>query len=267
MASVVERDALVGNLLDRVDELERRLRYLEDTQPGIGGEAADKLAYYRADGSLHAPADVCPDGETSWGTWSRLVNRGLMPTDHFRSGAIPDGFSWIADGTFGGAPGGLAYSNQGTYLAVNTAAGPNFLADAITVYADKQFVARLATGITTEIGVRLDDGSDNNYAEIVLDPDDVGAYRVDFRFRAGGGAVTDNAGPLVCVSEAVVVKLVWYSATPMAIGYILGEHGLVANVGGFNTGALGWTPARVGLVVRGNNGNYALCDWFYSDFA
>src|SRR4030042_650580 len=129
MTSLVERDALVGNLLDRVDALERRIRYMEDTQPGVGGEAANKLAYYRPDdGSLHAPADICPDGGTSWGLWSRLVNRGWTPTDHFRSGLIPTGFSWIADGTFGGAPGALLYSIQNTYLGAITAAGPNFLA-------------------------------------------------------------------------------------------------------------------------------------------
>jgi hypothetical protein len=265
--SLIERDALVGNLLDRLDELERRIRYMEDTHPGVGGEAADKLAYYReTDGSMHAPGELCPDGEASWGIWSRLVNRGVTPIDHFRSGAIPTGFSWIADGTFAGAPGGLGYSSQGTYLAAAVTAGPHFLADAIAVYADKVFVARLMTGIITEIGVRLDDGGDNNYAEIILDPDDVGAYRVDFRYRAGGGGVTDVPGPVYPCSEAVAVYLAWYAATPQVIGYILGEHGMVISVGGFATGAVGWTPARVGIVVRGNGGNYAYCDWIYSTF-
>ena len=56
--SIVERDALVGNLLDRLDALERRLRYMEDTHPGVGGEAAGKLAYYREDGSLHTPNGI-----------------------------------------------------------------------------------------------------------------------------------------------------------------------------------------------------------------
>jgi len=266
--SLIERDALVGNLLDKVDEMERRIRYLEDTHPGAGGEAADKLAYYReTDGSMHAPGELCPDGEASWGIWSRLVNRGVTPIDHFRSGAIPDGFSWINDGTFGGTPGVLAYNFRGTYLRTYSQVGPYFLADAITVYANKVFMARLMTGITTEIGVRLDDGSNDNYAEIVLDPDDVGAYRVNFRYRAGGGGVTDIPGSLYPCSEMIVAELYWYSVTPQVLGFIVGEHGETFNLSGFGTGAVGWTPARIGIVMRNNDGNYAYCDWIYSDFA
>lgn len=65
MASIVDRDALVDNLLDRIDRMEERIRILEATHPGIAGEEADKLAYYRADdGSLHAPGTVELDLDT-----------------------------------------------------------------------------------------------------------------------------------------------------------------------------------------------------------
>ena len=213
--------------------------------------------------------DCYPDIDP-YGLFARSTNRvGLTTyTDHFRSGVIPTGFSWIADGTFNGAPAGiLDYDHQGTYLRVQADNTPHFLADAITTYADRNFYARLRTGWFTEIGVRLDDGSDNNYTEIILDPDNIGAYNVDFRYRAGGGAVTDVPGPLYPASELVVVRLLWLSATPAVYGYTIGENGDSVNMTGFNTGALAWTPARVGIKVQVNGGSAGIVDWFYSGFS
>lgn len=270
MPSIIERDALVGNLLERLDQLEERVRILEATHPGLAGEAAGKLAYYReADGGQYAPEDVYPDGESDRGLFARMVNRAGISvyTDHFRSGAIPTGFSWIADGTFNGTPGGIDYSHRSSYLRVVADSTPHFLADAITTYSDRWFLARVSTGYATEIGLRLDDGSDDNYAEIILDPDNVGGYNVDFRYRAGGGAVTDTPGPYYPATELAVVALYWYSVTPAVWGYLYRENGDLASLNGFATGALAWTPARVGIKVQVNGGDPGIVDWFYSTFS
>lgn len=212
--------------------------------------------------------DVRPDDDP-YGLWARCVNRyGLaLYTDHFRSGVIPAGFSWINDGTFLGTPGTLEYSREGTYMIASTATQPNFLADAIAAYAGRVFVARLRAASVTEIGVRCDDGTDSNYAEIVLDPDNLGAYNVDFRYRAGGGAVTDVPGPLYPASEYVTVYLRSNSTGPRFQGYTIAEDRLANPVTAWDTGVIAWVPARVGIVIRGNGGSFACCDKFYSTFA
>jgi len=52
VGSIVERDALVGNLLDRLEALEARIGVLEATHPGMPGTEAGKLAYFDEDGYL-----------------------------------------------------------------------------------------------------------------------------------------------------------------------------------------------------------------------
>jgi len=207
--------------------------------------------------------------DPQWDEWTRDYDRAgrAVYTDHFRSGVIPTGFSWIADGTFNGTPAALDYDVQSTYLSAASDATPHFLADAITVYDNQSMYARIRTGSTTEFGIRLDDGTNNNYAEIILDPG-VGNYVVDFRHRTGGGAVTDTPGPTVLTSEYVTVRLYWYAASDTIYGYLIGEEGAIINLTGFATGgALAWVPARVGFVVQVDGGYPGYCDWFYSTFS
>lgn len=234
-------------------ELVRRISKLEDRVARLG----DLLSTHRH------------HRDPTWDLWIRNVDRRgrAVYTDHFRSGNIPAGFAWIADGTFNGAPAAIDYNDRGTYLQSRADNTPHFLADAITTYDDKALHARVTIGQTAELGIRIDDGSDNNYAQIILDPDNLGSYTVNFRFRAGGGAITDNAGPTHLCGEFVIIRLVWASATPLINGRIIGEHGRGVTISGFTTGALAWTPSRIGFVYYINNGDYTYADWFYSDFS
>lgn len=220
--------------------------------------------------------DVYPDGELDGyadnaqrGLFARQSNRiGIKNyTDHFRSGALPTGFSWISDGTFNGAPADLDYNAVGSYMIARASSTPHFLADAITSYAGYSFYARMRTGWQTEFGVRADDGTDNNYAELICDSDGAGGYHVDFRYRAGGGAVTDVQGPYYPASEFCVVRLYHYAATPAFRGYLVAENAFDLWVSNWDTGAIAWTPSRVGFKLQVNGGNQAAADWFYNEFS
>lgn len=68
--SIIERDALIDNLLDRQEQLEERVRILEATHPGLAGTFADTLAYYDADGDQVTANDVRVAGGLSVGDTS-----------------------------------------------------------------------------------------------------------------------------------------------------------------------------------------------------
>jgi len=147
-------------------------------------------------------------------------------------------------------------------MRVAADASPHFYADAITEYDEKNIVARLSTGHTTDIGLRVDDGTNNNYTEIYLDAQNDGTYDVTFRTQAG-----QNAGPTYPCSEMVVVRLRWVTATPAVVGYTVNEDGYRNTIVNFTTGVIAWTPSRVGIVVYNNSAHWSIVDWFYSTFS
>jgi hypothetical protein len=207
--------------------------------------------------------------DPQWDEWLRMVDRNgrAVYADHFRSGVIPTGYTWDAAAPYNGAPGTVSYNYQGTYMYVAVSQGACLLHKHITDYSGHSLTARLTVGWTTEIGLRIDDGSDDNYVMIILDPDNAGAYNLDYRYRAGGGAVTDVPGPQHLCGEFVVPSLYYNAATPAFDGFIKGEHGAWLSVGSFNTGAIAWVPSRIGIVVQGNSGDLAFCDWFWTDMS
>lgn len=213
--------------------------------------------------------DVQPDNDPH-GLFARLVNRTGIGTysDHFRSGVIPAGFAWIVDGTFNGIPGTLSYSLMGTYLAATSTATPHFLATPVVGFANARYTARISAGQTTEIGIRLDDGTNANTAEVMLTAAaQPGMYQAEFRQTLGGVPAAAAPGPIQSRSEFITVRLYWRSASVQVFGYILSETGSTIGITGWNTGAgLAWVPARVGIKVRINGGDGGYVDWFYSTF-
>lgn len=263
MDKATERE--IQKLRAEVNDLRNRFKLMLSGRGGyVNGLIRQDGDHYLEDGH-----DVYPDGD-EFGLWQRLVNRqGIaIYSDHFRSGIIPTGFSWISDGTFNGTPSvTLDYDHRDTYLRVASSSPPHFLAHAITSYSAKAIFARMRTGINTVIGLRIDDGSDDNYAEHYLDPGgascEVGEYQVTFKYRADGGTPTSQVGPVFPASEFCTLRL-YYHTTTSILGYLISESGDNVNMSSFATGATTWTPSRVGFIVSVNSGNPGLIDWFYN---
>jgi hypothetical protein len=209
--------------------------------------------------------------DPQWDEWTRLVNHYGRTEwdDHFRSGVIPAGYAWQG-APFGGAPGGaggtLDYSFHGTYLRVICDVSPHFLATGVVAYADKWFVARCDTGNGTQVGIRADDGTNNNYAEIYLNPQNNNTVQVTFAFRAGGGAITTNASPSVRSDIPHVMMLVYNSGLPGFFGYTARESGRYDAQNNHTTGAIAWVPSRIGLLFRNNMGFSACVDFIYNEY-
>ena len=229
--------------------------------------------------------DVYPDDEAmvhptiaarlARGLWGRLVNRHFSKIydDHFRSGVMPAGYAWITDATFTGTPPNGSVVQMPSYWGFESTAGgggvPPYFMARVPNFASlwwASFHARVQTPRVTEVGVRMDDGSDNNYGMIILDPDDVGGYNVDFRYRIGGGAVTDVPGPYRIATEFTVAELYWnIGAGNQIFGRLKSESGGTVFMNGFSVNAIGWTPTRAGLVLYGAGGanTTASCDWIH----
>lgn len=152
----------------------------------------------------------------------------------------------------------------------------SFLSKAITNAAaswqNKGISARIRTGLTTEVGVRVDDGTDDNYAELYVTGALANAtQRLDFRYRTGGGSPTVvSSGLIIPCDTFVVVDLVcyWSGSQYFFYGYLHTEDGMTVNISGFSTPAVTWCPAagRVGLFGNLDNGNYGSFDFFSSSF-
>jgi len=231
-----------------------------------------------------AGGDIFPNADAR-GLAARFVNpTGLTSwTAHFRPGETTGpGEGSLAAFAWQGAPfttpvlASYAYAND--YLRwVHSSAARFFLSCPITnsaaAWQNKSIWGRLAATCYGSFGLRIDDGTDNNYVEIYLDATAAdGDQRLRFSYRSGGGAVvTNTAKPVLLQGSFVVLRLrCYYSAETYAVyGYSVNETGGSDNIANFGTPAISWCPTagRVGLVgTTTAASNPQVCDWFYTNF-
>jgi hypothetical protein len=264
------------------------LQLQERSAPGT--PAADKIrVYHKASGGLVVLDEdgseieldsgdikagegkaMFSDGDT-WGLWERHINRNGMTgyTHHFRDGLVPSGYAWVSDGDFSGEPSGLSLSYQGSYMQVTPDSGPlrHFLAFSPSVVANKSLYARVQGAPSSDVGVRIDDGSDDNYTEMYVSAGAVrGEAMLSYRYRLAGGSVTTVSGCQHLQSEPVTFRLYNYTTGGTHRGYLVNEAGVGLSITGFSR-SVAWTVARVGIVVEGTSGWQAYLDWLYSDFS
>lgn len=231
---------------------------------GIGLTPSSRLD---VSGDTETTGDFYPDGEGTRGLMSRLVNYNTAAgvTDHFRSGVIPTGFTWQG-APFSGTPGTLAYNYNGSWLrALINSASPYFLADAISVYSDKKIVAMMNAAYSTQVGIRIDDGTVSNSVDFYLDGGATGCCVPTFRvYTAGSPAYTYLCS--MPMNQQICLHLQHFSSDGKIRGYLVGPNGMTIYAGCVSA-AIGWTPARVGLTFNGTSSGYPSIDWFYSDFS
>jgi hypothetical protein len=243
---------------------------------GIGFDSGSPRAALDVHGAAIADADFAPYG-LGLGVGGRFVNSNRVPLHHFYSSTLPAGYAW-AGAPLDGAPSTWIANYANDYLALlsNTAGNRVFLYKPVTAFAsnwqNKAMVGRFRTGITTEIGFRFDDGSENTYAEIYLSGVlGNGMQRLDFRRRISGGAVTVvNSAVIVPCGQYLTFRLLsyWSGVEYDWYGYIIGEEGYSINITGFNVRVTSLMPmaGRVGIFAKENTGNFAFCDWFNNSF-
>jgi len=136
-------------------------------------------------------------------------------------------------------------------------------------------VALNARTLDFACGIRLDDGTDNNYAEVVLRVSQAmpmpTQWDVETRNRIGGGAVAvANAdtltSPLTYVLEMDIDGTQW---TAWGIETLLSSEPAGGSMfkNALVGGAWNWTPTRTGIILDAPAGvlmnDTGLVDWYY----
>lgn len=249
-----------SNVVERSSDVSAQLRDLE--QRMLAQERREQPT-----GSYRAGVDVYPDGESSFGLWARSINRAGIDayTSHHRTSTVLAEFTWQNGSGFGGEA-NTQWNRRGSFMMWGLPAPPHLLYASVGTYDNRRFYARLRVGSAAEFGVRLDDGGTANYAEIVLDPNETGAYVIDFRHKKAGAAETDTPGPTVVATQFSVVLLVFEEDSIRA--RLMAEDGEEVHLTGFDSGTVSWTPSRVGFIARGvaGEGDPVSSDWFYNTF-
>ncbi len=209
--------------------------------------------------------------------WDRLAVHhaiGFPPTDHFRGSAV-DGTFWTWEGTpFLGTPGTL--NVQDSRLKFGGSASGTFFLSSTTISTTSYFamLSMNANNDGNEIGIRLDDGSDNNYKEVnlkIIKTGDNNQLEITVRSATGGTPATPNTSGDVHIGGSVVLQFnvsgtAWSSwqAQALIVGPFGVSGGLWKEVD--PGGAVSWTPTRAGIVARYGSGaatwNRFNVDWY-----
>lgn len=257
--------------------------WLNSTGLGVGGSPSYKLD---VTGAIRSTTEMYPygisDGANGAGVAQRLtsVPSSLIGSvHHFTDNTLPASHGWASSGW--STPTTLNNTLYGSYSRFGESSSTptkHFLYKSVgsnlSDWQTKFARGRFSVGTRGEHGLRFDDGTDNNYAEVyVTGAAADGSCQLAFRYRTGGGSVTTNTAPFVlpCGTFFTMQLYSYYTGSYLQfMGYLLDETGNSVNISGWATGSLsGIFPAagRAGIFFNNTgSANAVFCDWYHTQF-
>jgi hypothetical protein len=191
----------------------------------------------------------------------RVADRYLGPvSDHFSTFT---GWTWASDATFSGAPADITNDIPSFIrLSHSTTSTAHFAHKVISSTGSVQIFGSLLSTGTSGAGLRIDDGTNNNFVEIRVTQGSAGAFFRDIT------AVRSLAGSVTSTVVAANLPLLLYSyrvvktATNVQVYFHPSLRPILATLDASHT----WTATRIGLVLRqsataANVENAAWFDW------
>lgn len=195
--------------------------------------------------------------------WENHFYRGRVFSEDFRAN-LPSGWAWAAS-PFVTPPTVTLVDNTILRWTGYTAASRSFLYKAITTARNYYLlcpVYRLSAA--NYVGWRIDDGSDNNYAEYYHAPQSDGSFSLLKKVRTGGGAATET------LLKNYPAPIPWATLYPYVVGtqwsdwyvdfYLLGPGIPTVLLGSTGAPHFAFTPTRAGFVLSVSAANYLFAD-------
>lgn len=236
---------IIRNLIERITRLEQRLDALES------GEYP-ALASLKANGDIKHVDGYVPDLR-----WLRYIT--YMTFDNVEDfESTPAGWSW-AGSPFVTPP--SAGTVAGTALLIFRYTSNSLRSFFFRPISDFLQVAFYGGALTSSngsyLGVRIDDGTDNNYFEVVWLYSETSprGYNAAVRNRVGGGTVSVTQSPhrheVIPTNVGLLVTFGGTKWTNWGIDARVQSLGVTKFGGAYS---LTWTPQRLGVVVNSGNG-------------
>lgn len=259
---------ITEELVRRITMLERRLEELESRENILfnasnissGTLHTDRYSAYadlQAESRIGMGIGLIPTGVEL----RRALNQSSDITEDFTSTSLPSGWSWAGSPFV--TPPIVDYAYSGTLLRARgyTSAFRSFLFKTVSNQYAYSILCGFEAGTQSGAyaGVRLDNGTDNNYAEVVwwnvwstTDP----TIRVYLRQRTDGGTVVETEMtnfrmtlPPALTRLTLAISLApggtfWFNWQPRA--RVDNQYFRIS--GSSNGSTVSWTPTRVGFV-------------------
>jgi hypothetical protein len=184
--------------------------------------------------------DVFPFADTS-GLFVRSVNQHQTPTDHFTATSLAGAWGW-AGSPFAGTASGIDLTALPSLLRLTHSSITDDLFLFQTVNSSSAVMARLAVLADSYIGVRIDDGTEDNSIEFRVSSSGLGVVTLATILTTAGTPTTTTILSNV-LSQWFTVRVTRAGATVQT--FLQGDGpGLVF----LATGGGSWTPSRGGIV-------------------
>ena len=219
-------------------------------------------------GQVKASSEIYAIGDNR-GLMTRFVDVLGTPTDHFRSGGIPSGYSWTTLAGYSGTPPYVEYRIAGDYMVVGGAVNGAYLLgrygpDSLSACRAKHFVVRVLPG-EVAAGVTILYNCSGTWRYVSCRVFRTGDYIIYYCFQhnLGGSTVTITTSYFWDTTQPVVIRL-WHYTDDYVYSYVVNEAGYWQNLARTSVTVPTISQSFWGMGFYGI-GQYAYVDWFLTN--
>ena len=228
----------------------------------VGSATGAGTGQVKASGEIYARGD-------DRGLAARVYEPYGTPTDHFRSGYIPSGYSWTTLMGHGGTPPYVDYDVANDYMVVEGAANTSYLLGkygptSLSACHDKHFVVRVLPG-DVAAGVTILYNCSGTWRYVTCRVFRASDYTVTYHFRhnLGGSDVLITTNYFWDTTQPVVIMLRHY-INNYVYSYVVNEVGSRQNLAQTSVAVPTISNSFWGMGFHGS-GTYACVDWFLTN--